>query len=647
MTGMDDFASLMECIQGSQWKPGDTGFLLSAEFVKDFEESAKRKLPPGEINNSELKKRNKWKPNMRQNIDYFVVTEDKYDELEMEFSGGPKISCGFDELGNPDLYLMDFSFTFSGKDRKFRVSKYATFGQVFPVLSKDFAITEDQRFKVLLKGQTIPIDYEPESLLSSFPSTSFEIRLEKPKVVHKPKPKEPRPVVRKITGLKNLGNTCYMNASIQCLMCLPSFLNGLSNLHGTVTDELVSLFSNMTKNKAVWDPSSFKNLFGQRIPFFNDKRQQDAQEFTSFLIDMLHEENKEPIEKLFYGKDESCTICGNCNSETSVLESFTVLSLSISGARRIIFSPWRLDEQMQRVSVCPEVPLILVAKTKSSETGLLETHSPAGFKCVLAFELPARFDEEENEGLAIVRLVSGNHEICEPILMRAPLNTEVARVDVEVMVWNRIQELWEKETRRNIFKFIKIVEFPDRFTHNEGSYLCKEQVVVSVISPYGEPSQGFRLIRTNVVSSVISLDELLDSFFAKVQLDSENKWTCAKCSKESCAYHQIKLLNTPENLVIQLKRFSRGNRLQKDNSVVSIPMTIDLAPMFKGEKPFAKYELRAMTNHTGTLDSGHYTALGRRDCQWYTFNDGTVTPKSNPVLESEAPYLLYFSLMQQ
>ena len=647
MSGVDEFTSLMECIRSERWKQGDTGYLLSADFVKDFEESSKKKIPPGEINNSELKKRNKWKPNMRQNVDYFVVPEEKYDELEMEYMGGPKVSCGFDELGNPDLYLADFVFTFGDKSRSFRVSKFATFEQVLPVLMKEFEISEDQPFRVLLKGQTVPLEYEGGSVLSSFASPAFEIRLEKPKVVREKKQKEVKsgPPVRKITGLKNLGNSCYMNASLQSLLCLPKFVNAIKELHGTVTDELVSLFQNMTANKAVFDPSSFKQMFGLRIPFFNNTSQQDAQEFTSFLIDMLHEENKEVIDDLFYGKDESCTTCGHCNAATSVVESFTTLSLSISGARRVIFSPWKLDEQMQRVSVCPDIPLVLVAKTGKVDGGLVEVQSAVGYKHILAFEVPAHFDEEEDQGLAIIRLMSGEREICEPLLMRAPLKTEITQVDIEIMVWNRIQELWEAASRRNAAKFIKVVQYPKEFTHKEGTFLCNEQVVVSVISPYGEAKQGFRLIRTNAVSSVISLEELLSSFFCKVQLDSENKWKCEKCGEETCAFHQTSLLKTPVNLVIQLKRFSKGNRLQRDNTIVSIPTTIDLAPMFKGEKPFAKYELLAMTNHTGTLDSGHYTTMGKRGSEWYLFSDASVSPKPAPVLESEAPYLLYFSRM--
>ena len=405
----------------------------------------------------------------------------------------------------------------------------------------------------------------------------------------------------------------------------------------------LSLLSNLTRNKAVWDPTQFKEVITNKIPFFNNKRQQDAQEFTSFFIDMLHEENKEVLEEMFYGKDISCAVCDKCHTENKTEESFTILSLPIDGARRIILSPWSLDENLQLVMVCPNIPVILVGKTKN---GLVETKTTYGFKEVLAFEMPLRFDEEENEGLAILHLKSGEREVCQPLLIRAPIGKDVSVADVEVLVWNRIQQLWEEagDKRRTAYKLMRIEEAPKRFTKKPNSFLCQEQVVVNVVSPYCEPSQGFRLVRTNIVSSVISLDELLQSFFARVQLDIDNKWKCEKCSEEVCAFHQISLIKLPVNLIIQLKRFNKENLLKKDNTVVSIPMEIDLSQYFIGEKPPAKYELRAMVNHTGTLESGHYTATGKRGCEWYLFNDSSVTTKPGPLTESEAPYLLYFSL---
>ena len=35
-------------------------------------------------------------------------------------------------------------------------------------------------------------------------------------------------------GLKNLGNTCYMNATLQCLKTVPEFCNSLQEFRGNI-----------------------------------------------------------------------------------------------------------------------------------------------------------------------------------------------------------------------------------------------------------------------------------------------------------------------------------------------------------------------------------------------------------------------------
>lgn len=57
------------------------------------------------------------------------------------------------------------------------------------------------------------------------------------------------------------------------------------------------------------------------------------------------------------------------------------------------------------------------------------------------------------------------------------------------------------------------------------------------------------------------------------------------------------------------------------------------------------YDLYAVCNHTGNMNSGHYTAFCRnhRDDQWYSYNDTQVNPISESEVVTNSAYMLFYS----
>ncbi|XP_039656167.1 ubiquitin carboxyl-terminal hydrolase 21 isoform X1 [Perca fluviatilis] len=146
-------------------------------------------------------------------------------------------------------------------------------------------------------------------------------------------------------GLRNIGNTCFLNAVVQCL----SHTRGLRDysLLMSYRDEkfskeeaklmegmfllfpplaimfssfliapclLVLAFSqvlsglwDVNEGDTVVNPRQFYNIFKEAVPYFSGYSQQDAQEFLRFLLDKLHTEinrrpyvrrtGKEPVQK--------------------------------------------------------------------------------------------------------------------------------------------------------------------------------------------------------------------------------------------------------------------------------------------------------------------------------------------------------------
>uniref|UniRef100_A0A8B9KBL7 Ubiquitin carboxyl-terminal hydrolase 20 n=1 Tax=Astyanax mexicanus TaxID=7994 RepID=A0A8B9KBL7_ASTMX len=110
---------------------------------------------------------------------------------------------------------------------------------------------------------------------------------------------------RGLTGMKNIGNSCYMNAALQALSNCPPLTQFFLDCSGLVrTDKKPALCKSYQKLiSELWHkkrpsyvvPTSLFHGIKLVNPMFRGYAQQDTQEFLRCLMDQLHEELKEPF----------------------------------------------------------------------------------------------------------------------------------------------------------------------------------------------------------------------------------------------------------------------------------------------------------------------------------------------------------------
>ena len=168
-------------------------------------------------------------------------------------------------------------------------------------------------------------------------------------------------------GLRNLGNTCYLNASLQVLFSLPDFLQDLGKIYSEIkaksedatVESLIPICSTMlvigqklglisdlpgieSSALSSADPSILKKEIDKKLPDFKGYQQQDAQEFATRFIDILHEElvhaTKETgIEEQNLPTSQFNLVtkknrkCDSCESTYSCQETFNCLALEVHG----------------------------------------------------------------------------------------------------------------------------------------------------------------------------------------------------------------------------------------------------------------------------------------------------------------------------
>ncbi|KAJ2908266.1 hypothetical protein GGI21_003058 [Coemansia aciculifera] len=168
---------------------------------------------------------------------------------------------------------------------------------------------------------------------------------------------------------------------------------------------------------------------------------------------------------------------------------------------------------------------------------------------------------------------------------------------------------------------------------------------------------------------VLTLHDCL-AHYTRAEALAPGAYRCARCpggAGSAAAVKQLSVKELPPVLTFQLKRFAAaanaggnggGSAHAKVDSFVRLPLHVDMTPYTAAAlsgsgapvlppsssssslpppslgrrsdathaNPACQYSLFAVIDHTGLLDTGHYTAYARHRSRWFRFDDAAVTP---------------------
>jgi ubiquitin carboxyl-terminal hydrolase 8 len=188
------------------------------------------------------------------------------------------------------------------------------------------------------------------------------------------------------------------------------------------------------------------------------------------------------------------------------------------------------------------------------------------------------------------------------------------------------------------------------FYENNYSYIIENfysQIIDITSCPkcnyYTTSHDPIQIVTLELDNNCLSLEDCLNKFIKKKQLDDNNKWRCDECNNIVNPIKQTKLWKTSDNLIILLKIYNKNNN--KIQCKIKYPLVLDLKDYnINWGYDNNKYLLQGFCVHSGCLEFGHYYSVCRNylDKKWYQYDDDNLTEIDDNDILNYNPYIFFY-----
>uniref|UniRef100_A0A7N6A285 Ubiquitin carboxyl-terminal hydrolase n=1 Tax=Anabas testudineus TaxID=64144 RepID=A0A7N6A285_ANATE len=485
---------------------------------------------------------------------------------------------------------------------------------------------------------------------------------------------------RGLTGLKNIGNTCYMNAALQALSNCPPLTQFFLECGGLVrTDKKPALCKSYQKLVSdLWHknrPSYVvpTNLF-QGIkainPMFRGYSQQDSQEFLRCLMDQLHEELKELVAEP-YDQSNSITVddspMEDNHSQSDDFQSCESCGSSERADNEVQGGNVLMDNTNEAEMLIPEQDEIQANREWQKEKNMINDLYRSGVG-VMGGNCGADMDKDVDTTTETTPIISSQGAIkvqsrtsvttfSPPKNKRQKKYRSVISDVFDGTIVSSVQCLTCDRVSVTLENFQDIsLPIPGKedlaklHSSTHQTSLVKAGSCGEAYAPQGWIAFVMEYIKRIYLlcSSLVTLQDCLAAFFARDELKGDNMYSCEKCKKLRNGVKFCKVQSLPEILCIHLKRFRHELMFStKISTHVSFPLEgLDLQPFLAKDSSTqtTNYDLLSVICHHGTASSGHYIAYCRNDLNnlWYEFDDQSVTEVSESCVQNAEAYVLFY-----